>query len=193
MKTVYMVSTNKGKVALLGRELAKRGVQIKHLNLNLPEIQDYDVAAVASEKVMEAYERTGKQCLVQDSGLFVHALKGFPGALTHPVLDTIGIEGILKLTEGSDRLCEFLGCIAYYDGKLKRPKLFMSAARGSLSYKPMGPSEPHHWSRLFEIFIPDGRSKTLAQMGKEEYLRWHVDSGIDLYIGDFAGWYLKRK
>ncbi len=187
-----MVSANKNKVASVARDMAKYGVEVRHINRSLTEIQSHDFGEVASEKARAAFELTGKPCIVQDSGFFVTALNGFPGVLTHPVLDTIGIEGILRLVEGKRRNCGFVHCIAYYDGKIKAPKLFESRTFGSISAKPRGTSKPHHWSRLFEIYIPKEKKKTLAQMSIEEHMRWHDSTGLDEDSRAFAEWYIKR-
>lgn len=84
-------------------------------------------------------------------------------------------------------------CIAYYDGKIRKPKLFESKVLGRISHKPRGSSADHHWSRLFEIYIPDGTTKTLAQMSMKDYINWHDTIWQDNYSKGFAEWYLKRK
>jgi XTP/dITP diphosphohydrolase len=188
-----MVSTNKNKVASISRSLARYKINVKHINLSLPELQSDDFNEVATEKAKAAFERTGKPCIVHDSGFFVTALNGFPGVLTHPVLDMVGIEGILKLTEGKPRECGFVHCIAYYDGSIAAPKLFRSENMGTMSRAPKGSSNKHHWSRLFEIYIPNGESKTLAQMTAKEYWKWRDANSVDESTTDFAKWYLKRK
>lgn len=49
--------------------------------------------------------------------VFIHELNGFPRAYVNHALDTIGIEGILKLMKGvANRYCEFRSCLAFYDG-----------------------------------------------------------------------------
>ena len=144
-----MVSTNKNKVAMISKSLARYGITLKHIDFSLPELQSHNFEEVATEKAKAAFEKAGKPCIVHDSGFFVTALNGFPGVLTHPVLDTIGIEGILKLTEGKPRECGFVHCLAYYDGRVKTPVLFRSESTGTMSSTPRGSSKKHHWSRLF--------------------------------------------
>jgi XTP/dITP diphosphohydrolase len=49
--------------------------------------------------VLEAFEKCGLPIIVEDAGLFVEALNGFPGPYSSYVYKTIGNEGLLKLME----------------------------------------------------------------------------------------------
>lgn len=66
------------------------------------------------ESAREAYAHVGGPVLVEDSGLFVDDLAGFPGPYSAFVEDTIGIEGVADLAAGSP--ATFRSVIAYCDG-----------------------------------------------------------------------------
>ncbi len=191
MDTIYMATSNKNKFLTMQRNLNKYGIEIEQLQISLPEIQSYDVEEVIAEKIKTAYAQIKKPCIVHDGGFFIPSIKGFPGALVHPILDKIDIEGILKLIENKDRACYFHECLAYYDGKSDTPMFFENKVNGSVSLEPIGVKNNYHWSRLFEIFIPEGMSKTLAEMKDEEYFKWHDSEENIRYLDEFAKWYLK--
>ena len=173
--------------------MQRYGINVKQIYLEMPEPRSYVIREIAKAKVMYAYGKVKKPCIVLDTGFFVGSINGFPRTFVNYALETVGIEGILRLVEGKGRGCEFRNCLAYYDGISKEPRLFESVNRGRLSNSPKGKGRPFHWSRLFLIFIPDGETKTLAQMTKGEFDGWHkrVDRGS--YIEKFADWFSDRR
>ena len=93
-----------------------------------PEPQCESMVEIAKSKVRAAAQVAAAQCAtalprpqtelvgvaVQDSGLSIRALNGFPGPFTKYVTQTIGMRGLLKLMEGqADRACGFDGCVAF--------------------------------------------------------------------------------
>lgn len=191
MKTVYIATSNKNKAASIKKEMKRYDIEVKHFYLDIPEPRSYDIREIAKAKVLYAYKKLKKPCIVLDSGFFVKSINGFPRTFVNYALETIGIKGILKLAEGKERVCEFRDCSAYYDGTSK-PKLFESVVKGKLSNLPKGTLKPFHWSRLFLIFVPEGKTKTLAQMKKEEYDNWYKNINQNSYIKKFANWFLSK-
>ena len=81
------------------------------------EIQSHDLGAIAAHGAREAYREVGEAVMVEDSGLFVDALDGFPGPYSAYVEDTLGIERVWRLTEPeADHAAAFRSLIAYCDG-----------------------------------------------------------------------------
>ena len=77
-----------------------------------------DIKEIATAKVKQAYNLVKRPCIALDTDLRIESLNGFPRAFVNFSLDTIGIEGILKLMENKqDRRCAFNECLAYHDGK----------------------------------------------------------------------------
>lgn len=169
---IYYATTNKGKVQSLQRVLGPIGVTVEQAPLDIPEPRSSDVQEIAREKIRYAYERIGQPVAALDAGFYIHALGGFPRAYVNFALETIDLDGILKLATGTDRRCEFRDCLAYQDSTIAEPACFLSYARGTLAAEPRGDVQPHHWSRLSRIFIPDGHQKTLAEMTLAEYESW---------------------
>jgi len=193
VKKIYFATRNKGKAHSLKRVLSEYGIKAIHIPMDLPEPKIDDLREIAKQKVITAYDRIKKPVIAIDSGFYIPSLKGFPGAFVNPVLKTIGIEGILKLTEAKPEKCEFKDCLAYRDGKSKQPLVFESITSGVLSTKPRGEIGDEAWSKLWLIFIPEGEKKTLAETTSVEYLEWSKKHEQNSYAVQFAKWFLNQK
>lgn len=192
MREIYFATTNNGKVASLRSILDAKGIVVVQAPLELPEPRVNSLEAIATEKARYAFDSLNQPCLVSDSGFFIKALNGFPGTFVNYALETIGIEGLLKLTEGKKRRCDFRDCLAYMDGTLQEPVLFNSRVPGALVEEPRGKKHPYHWSALTTIFIPQGYDKTQAEMSEEEYSAWRESSYRRAYLKKFADWLSER-
>lgn len=72
---------------------------VEHVTLECPELRYDDVGEIAREKARFAYEILGIPLIVDDTAFSIEALGGFPGPYAAYVLNTIGMEGILRLME----------------------------------------------------------------------------------------------
>lgn len=127
------------------------------------EVQSDRLEDIAVKSAMIIYAISGKPVLVEDAGLFIEALNGFPGPYSSYVYKTIGIKGVLKLLNGvSNRRAYFksASAIAFHKGVL----LATGIVYGQIALEPRG-------SKGFgfdPIFIPEGAEKTFAEMSVEE-------------------------
>lgn len=192
MNQIYFATKNKGKVNSVSNTLSKYGIEVIHYPLELPEPRSDDLREIAKEKVLFAYKKIGKPCIALDSGFYIHSLNGFPKTFVNFVLETIGIEGILKLVDGKLRDCEFRNCLAYLDETLSEPVYFESSVEGSLSDFPRGKMRDYYWSKLFLVFIPKDSDKTLAEMTYEEYQKWRAQRYKDSFATKFAEWIFRK-
>ena len=107
-----VITSNPGKVAEYQRSFDHLGIEMEHLRLPYNEVQTSDLAEVVDKGMDEVISKGVRNFIVDDSGLFVDALKGFPGVWSAYAQKTIGNKGILKLMEGvEDRGAEFRCCI----------------------------------------------------------------------------------
>ncbi|HEU17286.1 MAG TPA: RdgB/HAM1 family non-canonical purine NTP pyrophosphatase, partial [Methanolinea sp.] len=114
MKLV-VVTSNPHKAREIGIYLAGC-MEVMHVNLEIPEYRDDDVAEIARRKAEYAYRVIKKPLIVDDTAFSIDALSGFPGPYAAYVQNTIGNGGILKLMDGiSDRRAHFETAIAYAD------------------------------------------------------------------------------
>jgi XTP/dITP diphosphohydrolase len=160
MKKITVVTGNLKKAkeieALIGAPVESAGLDIK-------EIQSLDVGEVAREKALAAHRALGGAVVVDDTGMNIAALGGLPGALVVWFLDTIGPEGILRLMRDSeDRRASVSTCIAYCDGP--DVQLFEGVIEGTVSTEIRGTNGFGYDA----IFIPNGQSRTYAEMTTEE-------------------------
>jgi XTP/dITP diphosphohydrolase len=141
------------------------------------------VAAYASRGAAKA---AGRGVLVEDAGLYVHALGGFPGPYSAYAFKTIGVAGIISLLRSSPakRGARFVSSLAYCE-PLGKPSQFEGSARGTITTRPRG-------TRGFgfdPIFLPEGGRKTFGELTIEEKsaISHRADS-----MRKFATWYLSR-
>ncbi len=165
MNEIVFVTHNKGKIESENKQT--RGVNFKVFEYELEEPRSDDIKYISEYKVKEAYKLVKEPCISLDCGFWIDELNGFPRAFVNYALDTLGLNGILKLMEDKEnRKCKFTECLSYYDGK--ELKQFMGQHPGNLSKEILGSDTKKKWSDLWYIFIPEGNEKTLAQMTDSE-------------------------
>ncbi|MBU3128690.1 hypothetical protein LGL55_16080 [Clostridium tagluense] len=185
MKKIIFVTSNKGKIASVQRDL--KNIKVLAYNADLIEPRSDDIKEIAKQKVLQAYKIVKKPCIALDSGFFISELNGFPKAYVNHMLETIGINGVLKLMEGiSNRYCEFKSCLAYYDGI--NLEFFESKSPGTISESIKGNENENKWSDLWYIFKPEKFNKTLAEFSEDDFKRYD-ELKEDSYIRKFGIWY----
>lgn len=111
---INFVTTNPGKIAEAREYLDE---PVEQLDFDYPERQAQDLATVAAHGARAAYRHADEPVIVDDSGLTIDALGGFPGPYSSYVEDKLGIERVWKLAETeADRSGAFRAVIAYCDG-----------------------------------------------------------------------------
>jgi len=189
MKQIFFATINKGKVNSIASVLSKFNIEVVQKPLEIPEIRNENLKAIAIHKVLYAFENIKKPAIALDAGFYVHSINGFPKMYVNFALKTIGLNGILKLVENIDRSCEFRNCLAFLDGILKEPVVFEESVKGRLADKPKGKKQDYFWSDLFFVFVPEGKDKTLAEMTPEEYYKWQEKLYVNSYLTKFAKWF----
>lgn len=191
MKKITFVTTNKGKISTAKQYLNDVNIELEPYNYELIEPRTDDIQEIAKQKVLQAYQVVKQPCIALDSGFYIEALNGFPRAFVNFSLDTIGINGILKLMEGKEnRKCAFNECLAYHDGT--NIHYFYGKHPGNLSEKIQGLDRAEKWSDLWYIFKPKGFDKTLAEMDSEERENRRKIDGSVQAMQKFAKWHEKQ-
>jgi XTP/dITP diphosphohydrolase len=154
------VTTNLGKFKEISAQMADHGYVLEHIRTPYPEIQADSLEATIIPGLQWVLERYERPIMIDDSGLFIDALRGFPGVYSSYVFKTIGCDGILNLMKGmTDRHARFECCIGFI-APGKDPFLAKGVARGTISHEKAGTGgfgyDP--------IFVHEGYSKTYAQI-----------------------------
>jgi len=160
-KTVWFLSGNVDKFREASSILAPFGVGVRHLKRPKVEIQDPRLENIARFALKEALVDHRKPTVVEDSGLFIEALGGFPGPYSSFVYETIGLKGILALVRRHQRRRAFFQSTIAFGSPSIEPQIFTGKVRGRIARRVTGKSgfgyDP--------IFIPDGSQKTFGQTG----------------------------
>jgi len=179
MYSLYFLSTNAKKYAEIRPILYKYNITLKYLNTKLRETQAESLNDIAVEKSKDAFKVISKPVIVEDDGLLIHRLNGFPGPYSSFVFKTIGNKGILKLLSYSkDRSASFISIFVYNDGNNLRR--FVGKTDGKISSKIAG----RGWG-YDPIFIPNGSKLSFGQLKDKKILFSHRTKAIT----DFARWY----
>lgn len=154
VKMIYFNTSNINKFKEAKEIFRGHGIEIAQIPQPYKEIQ----ADALEEVVIEALEGMDKEgVFIEDAGLFVGALSGFPGVYSKYVEDTIGNRAILKLlSDVKDRRAVFQSVVGYkgkdiktFEGKVAGTIAEEEKGRGGFGYDP--------------IFIPKGFNNTFAE------------------------------
>ena len=96
-KVAYFVTSNIHKFQEARRILSEYRIATAKLRVEATEIQDDSLENIARYSVKDAIKNCELPVFVEDAGLFVDALGGFPGPYSKYVYNTVGVKGILKL------------------------------------------------------------------------------------------------
>ncbi|MFH2106879.1 MAG: RdgB/HAM1 family non-canonical purine NTP pyrophosphatase [Candidatus Micrarchaeota archaeon] len=131
---------------------------IKRFSFKHNEIRSDNLEEIAVEAVKTAYAKLKKPVFVDDTGLSIDALNGFPGAYSAWVMEKIGPKGILKLLKGIEsRGAHFETYIAFHDGN--EVKTFAGKCNGNVGFEEKGKDGFGYDS----LFIPKGENQTFAE------------------------------
>jgi XTP/dITP diphosphohydrolase len=182
METITFVSTNQNKFFEVQSILLTRNITIDFSKIHLVEIQSDSLEEIAREKAKTAFAKVGRQVIVEDDGLFIDSLSGFPGQYSSFVFKTIGNDGILKLLASSTkRSAYFRSVIAFYNG------ITLSISDGRVDGRITDRvTEDCGWG-YDPIFVPDGTDLTFAELKKSKNEYSHRKRALE----KFAHWYLK--
>lgn len=159
MRKLLFVTGNPHKFAEAHMLLKARGIIIKRASARFAEARAEDCREIARSYAVLCAKLFRRPLFVEDAGLFIRALGGFPGTCSAYVHPRIGNGGILRLMRGIiDRRAEFVSAVAYADAD-GLVRVFEGRAKGRIAREGIGKGgfgyDP--------VFIPYGKKKTYAQ------------------------------
>ena len=171
MHTLIFATNNRNKVAeiqsLVGANLTIIPLKEAGIEIEIPEPHD-QLEANALEKAMTIFSMANQNCFSEDTGLEIAALGGAPGVKSARYAGEnsnaqANIELVLsKMTDIENRSAQFRTVICliwenqtyYFEGICKGQILRNMQGENGFGYDP--------------IFVPDGASKSFANMTMEE-------------------------
>ena len=151
-------STNEDKYIEVKSILQRHNLEIEFCKMEVKEIQSDSVREIAIEKSRYAFSHINGPVIVEDDGLFIHELNGFPGQYSAFVAKTIGNMGILDLLRKyNDRSAEFVSIIAFSNGQTQQ--VFEGKIRGQIARD----ITEGGWG-FDPIFIPSNSHLTFGQL-----------------------------
>src|SRR6267143_5954473 len=162
-RTLWFVTQNRHKYQEARRTLDPFGIRVRMLACPKTEIQSTNLSKIAKFAAEEAAKKHNRTVLVEDSGLFVKALNGFPGPFSSYVHATIGVEGLLSLMSRRKRREAYFQASLVLASPRGSSQEFTGRAHGTISHKSAG----KQGFGFDPIFIPTGARKTFAQGGTE--------------------------
>ena len=134
---ITFITGNEHKVIEAEDIFKNFGVKLEHIDLGYCEPQG-TLEEVAKSGAKYACRKLNKSVIVEDAGLFIKALNGFPGTYSSYVQETLGNEGILKLMNNvNDRYAEFRSVIGYCAPN-SEPKVFSGHVKGQIALEEKG-------------------------------------------------------
>ena len=159
-----VVTSNDGKIKEFKQAFEKTPVFPTKVSVPYPEVQASSLEEVVDFGLDNLKDKIQPPFIIDDAGVFVDGLEGFPGVYSRYVYDTIGLQGILKQMENlEDRQASFKcvlgllledGTTHKFVGEGKCRIIHEMRGDGGFGYDP--------------IFIPDGFDRTFAELPPEE-------------------------
>ncbi|BEP18630.1 XTP/dITP diphosphatase [Pyrofollis japonicus] len=158
-RIIAIATRNMHKVEEINSVLRECGYSVAPVDAPKIEVQSNSLKEIAIFAASTAFNIIHRPVIVEDAGLFIDALRGFPGPYSAYVFKTIGISGILKLLNGVvDRRARFISVIAL--AHENGVEVFEGEARGTISTQPRG----EKGFGFDPIFVPEGSDRTFAEL-----------------------------
>jgi len=158
--TLRFITGNKNKFEEVKSILDN--VELKQLNIDLPEIQDIDAHKIIRKKLTSALKHKKGEFIVEDTSLYIDCLNGLPGPLIKWFLQTIGNGGLYEIAKNMGREAEAKTIIGYARSE-KEIYFFEGTVSGKI-VEPKGDSN-FGWDPIFQ---PERFSESFAEMSKEQ-------------------------
>jgi len=189
-KVVFFATGNVNKFNEASSILSPYGIAVGMLRVKGEEIQSDSLKEIAETSSVNAFKRSRLPIFVEDAGLFIDALSGFPGPYAAYAYKTIHNSGILKLMENvKNRRARFQSVIAYCDETLCQPEYFDGESNGEITLTECRQKGKSAFG-FDPIFQPIGSSKSFAEMTIEEKNGF---SHRAMAIRKFAAWYKTKR
>jgi XTP/dITP diphosphohydrolase len=164
-KVAIFVTSNVHKFQEARRILSEYKIATAKLRVGAIEIQDDNPENIAKVSAQDAVKNSGLPIFVEDAGIFIEALNGFPGPYSSYVYRTVGTKGIIKLMKNIKNRDAYFQAVIAFSSPEEEPICFTGKVKGKISLQERGTSG-FGYDPIFEPLKGDGR--TFAEMTIEE-------------------------
>jgi XTP/dITP diphosphohydrolase len=187
-RVVFFATNNINKFNEARKVLGEYGIAAGMLRVKNLEVQSDSLEEIARASVADAFERCHLPIIVEDAGLFIEALSGFPGPYAAYVYKTIGNDGLLKLMRDiENRKARFQSVITYLSAKTESPICFDGEVAGEIVEEERRKDRESGFG-FDPIFKPVNSARTFAEMDTAEKNKCSHRARA---LRKFAEWYRK--
>ncbi len=162
MKPLLLITSNADKLRDY-QAIIKYPIETR--SLDLPELQGTP-EDIVKEKARVACELTGRACFVDDTSLGFDEWNGLPGPYIKDFLHIMGNEKLANVLLSSTKNHKAVAMTSIgYCAPGKDPVCVQGLMRGTITLPRGDIGFKKGWS---EIFVPEGHSRTYAEMPHEE-------------------------
>ncbi|MBI2971600.1 MAG: non-canonical purine NTP pyrophosphatase [Candidatus Aenigmarchaeota archaeon] len=183
MKSVIVATGNRDKFREIAVALNQFSIRAKMIKVDLEE-HGNSLEEIAESKAVQAFEKIKKPVLVDDTGVYFEAVKGFPGHRAKRLYQSLGFGGIVGRIRGRSRKAYFKTVLCYKDASTT--KLFAGVLRGVIA------DTIHRGGRAElpyeKIFLIKGRSLASLPLSEKIAMSHRTQAARK-----FARWFVKRK
>jgi non-canonical purine NTP pyrophosphatase (RdgB/HAM1 family) len=163
MKKITIVTSNPGKVREL-EAMASGKLDFAMYDLDIDEIQSLELEKIVKDKAQKAYAQIKGPVIVDDVSAGLASLNGLPGPFIKFFNNELGGDALYQLAKPEGDMATIVCIVAYYDGK----KFVLG--KGTIHAKIVAPKGGNGFG-FDSVVIPEGQSKTMAEMTHEEKMR----------------------
>ena len=160
IRPFVLVTGNRGKIAEARLAL---GADLEAAEVDLPEIQSLSYLEVLRAKADEAWRRLGRPLVVEEAGLDLSALNGFPGPLVKWMLEAVGAEGLAQTAHALGDTRAAARCFLLYKNG-DHEIVAEGRTDGHLTLFGRG-THGFGWD---PVFVPEGSRFTFAELSGTE-------------------------
>jgi XTP/dITP diphosphohydrolase len=185
---VFFATGNLHKFDEARKVLAESNIATAMLRMKASEIQDDDIENIAKASAIEVAQKSNLPVIVEDAGLFIESLNGFPGPYSKYVHQTIGMEGVLTLLKNQqNRKACFKSAVAFCNPE-GEVKCFLGVVEGKITQDTRGTGgfgfdpifEPKEkLGKTFgEISIEEKNSISHRSRALRAFARWYQNVAV---------------
>lgn len=162
---IYFLSQNDNKYKEIKRILNLTKYEVEVYHEHIEEIQSNDIFKIVEDKVIKAFKKISRPIIVEQTGLKLKDLGGFPGGQTQIFWDSLQADKFSQYFSKDPGTGEVtaITVVAYCDGK--QIKIYDGEIEGVIVKKPKG-ERKFQWDCIFQ---PKGFNQTFSEMGDKKH------------------------